>query len=91
MKDKIARRSFLKAALLAGGGLMLRFNWPTAIAATLEEQSIELNSYIKINPRGGITLYNPNPEFGQNVKTSLPMILAEELDVAWEDVEVVQA
>ena len=93
MKDNIARRSFLKAALLAGGGLMLRFNWPTAVAATttLEDLAVELNSYIKISPAGGVTLYNPNPEFGQNVKTSLPMILAEELDVAWEDVEVVQA
>ncbi|MEN5379523.1 xanthine dehydrogenase family protein molybdopterin-binding subunit [Sphingobacterium kitahiroshimense] len=95
-KTTLGRRSFLKAALLAGGGMILHFNWPGAGAMASEPRPaadtlIELNSYIKIYPNGDILLFNPNPEFGQNVKTSLPMILAEELDVAWEKVTVEQA
>jgi len=95
-KTTIDRRSFLKAALLAGGGMILQFNWPGAIAAAAENNPTEsapftLNSYIKIHPDGKVTLFNPNPEFGQNVKTSLPMILAEELDVSWDHVQVEQA
>lgn len=95
-KTTLDRRSFLKAALLAGGGLMLHFNWPggIAVAAGKDHAAAEpfaLNSYIKIHPDGRVTLFNPNPEFGQNVKTSLPMILAEELDVSWDSVQVEQA
>ncbi len=97
-ENTIDRRSFLKAALLAGGGMILQFHWPgaTALAAHLPTETtagepFSLNSYIKIHPDGKVTLFNPNPEFGQNVKTSLPMILAEELDVNWEQVQVEQA
>ncbi|OOG19177.1 isoquinoline 1-oxidoreductase [Sphingobacterium sp. CZ-UAM] len=93
-KTTLDRRSFLKAALLAGGGLILRFNWPVGNAVAAEKDHTApatLNSYIKIHPDGRVTLFNPNPEFGQNVKTSLPMILAEELDVSWDSVQVEQA
>jgi isoquinoline 1-oxidoreductase beta subunit len=51
----------------------------------------ELNSYIKITKNGEVTLMSPNPEFGSNVKTSMPMILADELDINWKDVIVEQA
>lgn len=96
MSTTLNRRSFLRAALLTGGGLVLHFNWPSAHAAaattdTPAAESAVLNSYIKIAENGNITLFNPNPEFGQNVKTSLPMLLAEELDANWEDVAVEQA
>jgi len=97
-KTTIDRRSFLKAALMAGGGLILQFNWPGAIALAADTgvagaagEQFALNSYIKIHLDGKVTLFNPNPEFGQNVKTSLPMILAEELDVNWDQVQVEQA
>lgn len=95
--NNMGRRSFLKAALLAGGGMILHFHWPAAAKATgaeagdIAEESYELNSYIKISKDGIVTLLNPNPEFGQNVKTSMPMILAEELDIAWDQVVVEQA
>lgn len=96
VRTTIGRRSFLKAALLVGGGMVLHFSWlagctPAKRGIKLPGEWFELNSYIKIGENGVITLYNPNPEFGQNVKTSMPMILAEELDVDWENVIVEQA
>src|SRR5690606_26268231 len=94
---KLNRRSFLKVSTLAGGGMMLSFSWlagckPTAEEVlTMPDEWFTINSYIKIGENGAVTLFNPNPEFGQNVKTSLPMILADELDVDWKNVIVEQA
>ncbi len=48
----------------------------------------EITGYIKITSDNLIKIFNPNPEFGQNVMTSLPMIVAEELDVDWQKVIV---
>lgn len=88
------RRSFLKVSALAGGGMMLSFNF-WAEAKPLPGQPlpdskewVELNGYIRIYPDNSIKILNPNPEFGQNVMTSLPMIVAEELDVDWQKVMV---
>ena len=89
---KLDRRSFLKSSALAGGGLMLSFNWlsPAKAAASFEmaEDWNELTGYIKITSDNVIKILCPNPEFGQNVMTSLPMMVAEELDVKWDDVVV---
>ena len=49
---------------------------------------MRLTGYIKITPDNIIKILNPNPEFGQNVMTSLPMIVAEELDADWKKVVV---
>ncbi|RPD47257.1 xanthine dehydrogenase family protein molybdopterin-binding subunit [Paracnuella aquatica] len=94
-KSSINRRAFLKSSTLAGGGLMISFSWLSAfkpadkgIPADLPEQWAELSSYIKITPEGIVKILNPNPEFGQNVMTSLPMIVAEELDADWTKVVV---
>lgn len=92
-KTSINRRSFLKSSALAGGGLMISFTWLTSFKdklgnPDLPEQWIEINGYIKITPDNVIKILNPNPEFGQNVMTSLPMIVAEELDAEWKKVMV---
>lgn len=98
LDKKLDRRSFLKVSALAGGGMMLSFSWLAGCKPTTEEELLalpkewfELNSYIKIGENGVVTLFSPNPEFGSNVKTSMPMILADELDVDWKMVMVEQA
>lgn len=97
VKTTINRRSFIKVSALAGGGMMVSFNWLAGCkpvpeeALALPKQWFELNSYIKIGENGVVTLMSPNPEFGSNVKTSMPMILADELDTDWKNVIVEQA
>ncbi len=86
---KLDRRQFLKMTGAVGGGLMLSFSAPKALVASSSD-AFQPNGYVKINS-AGIVLYAKNPEIGQGVKTSLPMIIAEELDAAWEDVTVEQS
>ncbi|PSR54581.1 isoquinoline 1-oxidoreductase [Adhaeribacter arboris] len=94
-----SRRNFLKLTAAAGGGLFLGFNWLSSEAATtsvvgqaaLAAGDIDFNSYLKISTDGLITIFSPNPELGQNIKTSFPMIVAEELDADWTKVKVEQA
>ncbi|MFC5191038.1 xanthine dehydrogenase family protein molybdopterin-binding subunit [Algoriphagus aquatilis] len=97
LDKKLDRRSFLKVSALAGGGMVLSFSWLAGCKPTPEQvlelpkEWFELNSYIKIGENGAVTLFSPNPEFGSNIKTSMPMILAEELDTDWKMVMVEQA
>jgi isoquinoline 1-oxidoreductase subunit beta len=97
VKTSYNRRSFLKASMLSGGGMMLGFDWlmsaPTAEKSALSAaaESVNLTSFIKISDAGVITIFSPNPEFGQNIITSMPMIIAEELDVDWTKIVVEQA
>jgi len=81
---------------MVGGGLFLGFNWAgcTPDGQTAEEVAeivLEPNAFIKIAANGMVTIMSPNPEVGQGVKTSMPMIVAEELDINWENVIVEQA
>lgn len=95
--DKINRRSFLKVSALAGGGMILSFNWlagckPKEMETLgIPKEWYRLNGYIKIGENGLVTIMSPNPEGGQNIKTSMPMIVAEELDADWNKVVVEQA
>lgn len=80
--------------MLAGGGLMIHFSGLAKFALPHQENGVaaekwtEINGYIKIHADNRMTIICPNPEFGQNVMTSLPMIVAEELDVDWKRVVV---
>jgi len=89
----MSRRSFLIAASAAGGGLLLAATVPfarnTAWAADPEEYLVTI--YARIDPLGAVTILAPNPEVGQGTKTALPMIFAEEFDVAWKDVTIEMA
>jgi isoquinoline 1-oxidoreductase subunit beta len=95
VKTNYSRRAFLKSSLLSGGGLIISFSALSRIGldgkisgTDFPEQWNELTGYIKITPDNIIKILNPNPEFGQNVMTSLPMIVAEELGVDWQQVVV---
>ncbi len=96
MQDS-GRRDFLKTVVVAGGGLILGFNWLESEAATSEAinvstlSGVDFNSYLSISPQGIITILSPNPEVGQGIKTAFPIIVAEELDADWTKVIVEQA
>ena len=92
--QEVSRRHFLKVSAVAGGGIMLGFSLlGDAIAAGTHADGTVFspNAYITIDSKGLVTLMAPNPEIGQGVKTALPMILAEELEVAWDSVYVEMA
>lgn len=89
------RRSLLKATGLLGGGFLIgQLGASRALAEEAVQDLVvsgELNAYIRVTSDGRITIYSANPEMGQGIKTALPMIIAEELGAAWEDVEVLQS
>ncbi|MCY7379070.1 MAG: xanthine dehydrogenase family protein molybdopterin-binding subunit [Gemmatimonadaceae bacterium] len=91
----VDRREFLRATAIVGGGLLLAsYLEPiTAIAsiAPVTPSDSSLNAFIRITPDGIVTIISKNPETGQGVKTMLPMLIAEELDVDWKNVRVEQA
>ena len=96
-KINFSRRSFLQTSTLASGGMLIGFNLFTACKEDVKppvDLSLldynDFNAFIKISDEGKVTIFSPNPEIGQGVKTSMPMLIAEELDVAWEDVHVAQ-
>ncbi len=93
-----SRRTFLKASAAAGGGLLLQAVLPSFARVALAESpeapadsAASLNAYIRIAPDGIVTILSKNPEIGQGIKTMLPMVIAEELDVAWKNVRIEQA
>ncbi|MCB0637213.1 MAG: xanthine dehydrogenase family protein molybdopterin-binding subunit, partial [Lewinella sp.] len=100
IKIKHNRRSFIKTSALAGGGVLFGFNFfagctpageEEAVAEAIPNEWFDVNAYLKIADTGQVTIMSPNPEIGQGVKTAMPMVVAEELDVAWEQVRVEQA
>jgi isoquinoline 1-oxidoreductase subunit beta len=92
---QLDRRAVLKASLLAGGGLMLEALLPVPAralgAAASASATAELSAFVSIAPDGVVTIAAKNPEIGQGVKTSLPMMVADELDCDWSQVRVTQA
>jgi isoquinoline 1-oxidoreductase subunit beta len=91
----VSRRQFLRVTGLAGGGMLLAtYLEPFGATGDLAAQSavdFTPNAFIRITPTGAVTIIAKNPEIGQGVKTMLPMLIADELDVSWSDVTIEQA
>jgi isoquinoline 1-oxidoreductase beta subunit len=89
-----SRRAFLRASVAVGGGLLLDFSIPGVIANARAEPAASapaLNAFVKVSSDGIVTIISKNPEIGQGIKTMLPMLIAEELDVDWSSVRIEQA
>ncbi len=95
MKTKEAnynRRAFLKVSALASGAFMIGVGYRSAHAKHHEEgETWAPNLYVRIDPDGSVTIVSKNPECGQGIKTAMPMIVAECLEVDWDSVTVEQA
>src|SRR5579864_6540375 len=95
-KTLLDRRSFLKVTAVAGGGMLLAYYADPVTkvfgqAAQAPPANFVATAFVHIAADGTITITAKNPEIGQGVKTSLPMIIADELDVDWKDVKIQQA
>jgi isoquinoline 1-oxidoreductase beta subunit len=88
-----SRRDFLKTASVGGAGLLVAFRLAGTLAseAAAAENNFAPNAFVSISPAGEITLVVARSEMGQGVRTTLAMILAEELDAGWPSVKVEQA
>jgi isoquinoline 1-oxidoreductase beta subunit len=96
-KITFSRRNFIRTSALASGGLLIGFNFLNSCkeaavpAIDVSELNFnDFNAFIKIADNGYVTIYSPNPEIGQGVKTAMPMLIAEELDVPWAHITVAQ-
>jgi isoquinoline 1-oxidoreductase subunit beta len=99
-ESAVTRRSFLTVSVAAGGGMLLALNLAEdadaaiASSSTLAEahpNETAINAYVTISTDNTITIQSKIPEIGQGIKTSLPMVIAEELDADWNTVHIVQA
>ena len=84
----VSRRGLLKTGAVAGGGFFITWGLNANGALAAGVSPMELNAYIRIMPDGAITILAKNPEIGQGIKTTLPMIIAEELDADWSKVKI---
>ncbi len=91
----ISRRDFLKTGAMIGGGLILGFSLPlreaAAKEATLSSPPFVPNAFIHIGTKGIVTIVVNKSEMGQGVYTSLPMLVAEELEVDWSKIRIESA
>jgi isoquinoline 1-oxidoreductase subunit beta len=89
---RLKRRDFLKASVLAGGGLLISFVLPTEVKADLSRHSppklSALNAFLKIGTDNSIQVILSKVEMGQGTWTTLPMLIAEELDCDWNKIKV---
>jgi isoquinoline 1-oxidoreductase beta subunit len=90
MNLTLTRRGFLKVGSIAGGGFALGLPLVGFTEGASLVGSAELNAYVQVRDDGKIIIYSGSPEMGQGIKTSLPMIVAEEMGADWDDVIVKQ-
>lgn len=93
-----SRRQFLKAGALAGGGLVIAFTVPLASRLAMAQDAMRPagtssdpfapNAYLRIGSDDRITVLLSKSEMGQGVWTTLPMLIAEELDADWTTIDV---
>jgi isoquinoline 1-oxidoreductase beta subunit len=93
---RLGRREFLRVSAVAGGAMLVALyvepvGVRSAVAAEPSASDFVPNAWIRITRDGAVTIMAQNPEIGQGVKTMLPMIIADELDVSWKSVTVEQA
>ena len=87
-----SRRAFLRTAALSGASLVIGFDGARLLkCANVEAISFQPNNWIRIDGHGAVTLTIGKCEMGQSVRTSLAMILAEELEADWTRIKLVQA
>src|SRR5208282_365276 len=95
----IDRRTFLRVSAISGGGFLLACRVPIfpevlagqAAAPQPPAPAFVPTAFVRVAANGIVTIIAKNPELGQGVKTHLPMLIAEEFDVDWEDVRIQQA
>jgi CO/xanthine dehydrogenase Mo-binding subunit len=85
----LSRREFVGAGIAAGAGLVIGFYLPHKSGS--HEESFSPNAYLRITPDNKVTIVVARSEMGQGVRTALPMILAEELEADWKQIEIEQA
>src|SRR6476659_9918263 len=85
----LSRRDFVGAGIAAGAGLVIGFYLPHGGGS--RKDAFSPNAYLKITPDNKVTIVVARSEMGQGVRTSLPMILAEELEADWKQIEIEQA
>ena len=96
---KLDRRDFVKLGLTTGGGLALGISLATRAGAETAEvagalstaDAFQPNAFLRLDPDGSLTIWCGKADMGQGVRTSLPMIVADEMDADWSRVETVQA
>lgn len=89
-KVNVNRREFIKVSSAAGGGLIISFLLPGLSSFTTATGACEFlqpNAFLKIDTKGNITIYVARQEMGQGVNTSLPMIVADEMEADWRKVK----
>jgi isoquinoline 1-oxidoreductase beta subunit len=91
------RRGFLRVSAITGGGMLFAYYVePVTKAFAQAPQSpppvtLTPAAFIRVAPDGIVTIMGKNPEIGQGIKNTLPMIIADELDVDWKDVRIEQS
>jgi isoquinoline 1-oxidoreductase beta subunit len=88
-RTDVTRREFLQTASVAGAGLVIGFHVPARfLAGPAPADPFAPNAWLRINPDESVLVIVDRSEMGQGVTTSLPMLLAEELEADWSKIKI---